>query len=479
MSTSTNDPQCPSRPTGSDEADFSPLRRLLVLSGPTDEALAAKVGQMERHLRDHPEQSFADVCFSAAMGRDLSDVRLAVSAASRNEAVETLSKVAAGKRAVHAVKGTPADPTPPGVAFLFTGQGSQAAGMARSLYETQPVFRATLDRCARLLEGHLDIPLLSVLYPGEGKESPLHETAYTQPALFAVEFALADLWASWGVTPAWAMGHSVGEFVAACVAGVFSLEDGLKLIAARGRLMQALPPGGAMVAIAAGIDRIRPRLPDADDLVSVAAVNSPSQVVLSGDEVALDEILATLDEDGIRYTRLRVSHAFHSSRMEPMLEAFMDVCRTVTLSPPQLTLVSNVTGRVAGPELQTPEYWARHARHGVLFASGVQTVLEEGARVLLEVGPKPILTGLGQQCASDPDLVWLSTLRGKADDWTPVLKAASELFVRGVSIDVGRIAGSGRGRVPVPTDALPIDRHETDRSEKTGSPDQPDMTDDV
>ena len=448
-------------------SEWTRPRHLLALSAKTEAALQAMAERYEAHLRSHPEQAFADVCHTAGVGRAKMEYRLAVGAGSREEAVEILEQLRSGQRAPDSLRRGVAARETSRVAFLFTGQGSQFAGMGRGLYETQPVFRRALDRCDEILRDHLEMPLLAAIYPETDRDTPLNETAYTQPAIFALEYALAEMWKAWGVKPAWAMGHSVGEYVAACVAGVFSLEDGLKLIAARGRLMQALPSGGDMVAVAAGIDKVSPLVKGHEDKVSVAAVNSPRQVVLSGEGSALRPIVAILEQDGVRATWLKVSHAFHSSRMEPMLEAFTEMCRSVTFSRPKLTVISNVTGKAAGDEIRTPEYWVRHVRETVNFESGIRAVVAEGARVLLEVGPKPVLTALGQQCVDDSDLVWLSTLAAKKDDWVSVLKSLAELFVRGVPVDFeGFDKELGVRRISAPTYPFQRERYWADMAPK-------------
>jgi acyl transferase domain-containing protein/acyl carrier protein len=434
------------------QSEWARPRHLLPLSAKTEAALDELIERYQAHLREHPEQDFADVCYTAGVGRSLLEHRLALSAKDHNEAIETLGALHGGKPVRGAARRLVSGRGTSRVAFLFTGQGSQSPGMALELYQTQPVFRRTLDRCNELLSDHLGESLLSVIYPEPGRETPLNETAYTQPALFSIEYALAQMWMSWDVHPTWTMGHSVGEYVAACLAGVFSLEDAIKLIAARGRLMQALPRGGAMAALTTEIGKVAPLLKGLEDKVSVAAINGPRQVVLSGDGNALESILAKCTRDGVRAARLTVSHAFHSPLMEPMLAEFAEICRTVTFSRPRLTLISNVTGKVAGEEVVAPQYWTRHVREGVMFASGVAALVAGGAKVLLEVGPKPILTGLGRQCVSDPELVWLSTLRGNKDDWGPVLNSLGELFVRGVPVDFeGFDQEYGHRRVALPT----------------------------
>jgi acyl transferase domain-containing protein/NADPH:quinone reductase-like Zn-dependent oxidoreductase/acyl carrier protein len=452
------------------ESEWHRPRHLLTLSARNEAGLIQMVADYEAHLQDHPEQDFADVCYTAGVGRSRFDHRLALSAATPEEAAKTLGLLRNGKRAPGAIRHELTGRETARIAFLFTGQGSQSEGMGRELYETNPVFRKALDRCDELLRDQLEHSLLSVIYPDTDEAGLLNETAYTQPALFSIEYALAETWKAWGVKPTVVMGHSVGEYVAACVAGVFSLENGLKLIAARGRLMQALPRGGEMVALSAEASKVTPLLKGMEDKISVAAVNSPRQVVLSGDGDSLRQVVARLEKDKVRATWLTVSHAFHSPSMDPMLEEFSEICRSVTFSRPKLTLISNVTGKVAGEEIQTPEYWTRHVRDAVMFASGVEAVVAEGARIMLEVGPKPILSGLGQQCVDDPELAWLPTIKGQEDDWTSMLKSLGELFARGVPVDFKAFDKEyGRRRIALPTYPFQRERHWADMAPK-GAP---------
>ena len=246
-------------------------------------------------------------------------------------------------------------------------------GWGKSFYQTQPTFRRTLDRCNQILNEYLDIPLLEVLYPKDGADSPLDETAYTQPALFAIEYALYELWRSWGIEPQLVVGHSVGEYIAACAAGVFSLEDGLKLIATRGRLMQQLPNTGQMVAIMVNESRVAHAIERSGRSdISIAAVNDPNQTVVSGADDAIDIVVSSLQADGVRAKRLIVSHAFHSELMEPMLDDFEKVCEEVRFAEPAIPIVSNVYGRVVSTEIAAADYWRTHIRETVRFADGVR-----------------------------------------------------------------------------------------------------------
>jgi malonyl CoA-acyl carrier protein transacylase len=307
--------------------------------------------------------------------------------------------------------------------------------MARMLYETHPVFRQALDRCDAIVGDSLPQRLLSVIYPPANAASAIDATEYTQPALFAVEYALAELWASWGVRPAMVMGHSVGEYVAACVAGVLSLEDSLKLIVERGRLMGSLPRDGAMAAVMADPSFVEQALAPYRDEVSVAAVNGPRNVVISGRAQVVAALLARSEADGVSATRLKVSHAFHSPLMRPVADAFGKAASALTFAAPSVDLVSNLTGIVAGAATLNAAYWRQQMLSPVQFAPGLAAMLAAGCTAFLEIGPHPTLVGLGQQCAPDAGITWASSLRRGKDDWRQLLDAVGTLYAGGVKID--------------------------------------------
>ncbi|MCA9978122.1 MAG: type I polyketide synthase, partial [Anaerolineales bacterium] len=384
-------------------------------------------------------KALADVAYTANAGRSHFSHRLALTAANAADAEAQLAAFVAGKKTENMQSGVFVGTRRPKIAFLFTGQGAQYVGMGRQLYETQPVFRAALEKCQEVLRPYLQHPLLDVMF-GErlaaSDPSLINETAYTQPALFAIEYALAELWQSWGVRPDAVTGHSVGEYVAAVVAGVLSLEDGLQLIATRGRLMQALPGGGAMAAVFADEATVMAALAPYAQQASLAAVNGATNVVISGAGTAVAAILDTLQAQNIKSRSLVVSHAFHSPLLEPMLDEFEQVAATLTYHPPRMSLISNVTGKALGRQDVNAAYWRRHARQPVRFADAVATLRAQGCRILLEAGPQPTLLGMVARIASDVEgETAVPSLRQGKDEWAQMLNGLGALYTAGVAVD--------------------------------------------
>nr|AXL06679.1 KR domain-containing protein [uncultured bacterium] len=425
----------------------------LVVSARNATSLAAQAGRLAAFVEsgDVPPARVARALVSdrAAFG-----ARAVVVAGSDEQALAGLRALARGASAPGLVTGDAG--APGGVVFVFPGQGSQRAGMGRELYERYPVFAAALDEaCARLdecLAGWVDHPVRDVvLGTVAGSAELLDLTVFTQAALFAVESAVFRLVESWGVRPDLVIGHSIGEITAAYAAGALSLADAARVVAARGRLMQALPPGGVMVAVAAGEDEVAGLLGDG---VELAAVNGPAAVVLSGDHDAVLAVADRLREQGHKTKRLAVSHAFHSSRMEPMLAGFAAEIADVTWRQPEIPVVSNLTGQLAEPgALADPRYWTEHVRRPVRFADGIAAAVAHGGASFVELGPGAALTALVEETGG-AQVTCVAALRDDRPDEQTLLAAVAGLFVRGVPVDWDAVLPAAAGRVDLPTYAF-------------------------
>jgi acyl transferase domain-containing protein/pimeloyl-ACP methyl ester carboxylesterase/acyl carrier protein len=432
--------EAPQRPAAAPGAS-RPVH-LLCLSAKDESALRELASSYHGHLAAASSVPLADVAHTAHTGRAHFTHRAALTAGSRAEMRDKLGALAtspaagnqpSGRRTAGAAHAISAGGPP--IAFLFTGQGAQYPGMSRQLYETLPTFRAAMQRCDELLRPHLDRSLLSVLYPTAGEAALLDDTTYTQPALFALEYALAEVWQSWGIAPSAAMGHSVGEYVALCVAGVLSLEDALSLIARRGRLMGELPRDGAMAAVFAPESEVAAAIAPHQEL-TIAAVNGPENTVISGPTAAVQEVTAALRARGTRVERLPVSHAFHSPLMDPVLDALERAAGVVSFAEPRIDLVSNLTGeRMPTGQTLDAQYLRRHARETVRFGDGMASLHELGYGTFVEIGPRPVLLGMGRRCLPDDAGVWLPSLRKNRGDWQSMLDGLGTLYTRGATVD--------------------------------------------
>ncbi|MGW0212311.1 type I polyketide synthase, partial [Streptomyces sp. NPDC003233] len=416
-----------------------------LLSARGEQALCAQAERLLAHIQQRPELDPTDIAHSLATTRSALETRAVVIAADRRIFLDRLAEVAAGK-------------TPAGMpfgnadgrgktAFLFTGQGSQRLGMGRELYDAYPMFAQVLDEILT----HFELPLREALFGDDA--GLIDRTAYTQPALFAIEVALFRLLESWGVRPDFVSGHSIGEIAAAHCAGVLSLADACTLVAARGRLMQELPSGGAMVAVQAAEDEVAPFLTDA---VSIAAVNGPTSVVIAGDEDAALEIAARFEEQGRRTRRLTVSHAFHSPHMDPMLEAFRKVAEGLSYEAPGIPVVSNLTGTIAtAEEITDPGFWVRHVREAVRFRDGMRLLEAENVTTFVELGPDGVLSAMAQDCVTGDGHAFVPVLRQGRAEAESLTAALGVAHARGVAVDwTAYFSGTGAERVDLPTYAF-------------------------
>jgi len=428
---------------------------ILPLSAKSKAALRDLARSYADHLSDRQDASLDDIGFTAATSRMHFPHRLAVTGKSSEAMVASLRAYGNGD-AENVATATVIGDGKPGIAFLFSGQGSQWAHMGRELFETEPRFRQTLERCDAILRPLLPKPLLSVMFPQAGDEALIDETIYTQPALFSLEYALADLWRFWNIEPSAVLGHSVGEYAAAAVAGVFSLEDGLRLIAARGRLMQALPQDGAMMTIFAPEAMVRPVVEKQAADISIAALNGPSSTVISGRRSAIAAAAATFEAKGIKARPLTVSHAFHSPLMQPMLEEFRTVAERIHYQVPSVPVISNLTGQAETQALTSPDYWVRHVSAPVRFMEGIRVIRDKGLGIFLEIGPHPVLCGLARECLADipPDDAprYLASLNRTSGDWRWMHDSLAQLYVSGVPINWQRFdEAHHRRRVELPS----------------------------
>jgi acyl transferase domain-containing protein len=439
---------------------------ILCLSAKSAGALKEQINNYQKFFKKYPKMVVEDVCFTANTGRSHFTHRLSVIATSLAGMRDRLLTLSIGDEIEGISEMHSGGSGQPTTAFLFSGQGSQYIDMGRQLFDTHPRFRETMRKCDELLKPYLTQSLLSVLYPTNQTKANfqelnktgvipnnLGETIYTQTALFALEYSLYELWKSWGIEPAFVMGHSIGEYVAACVAGVFSLEEGLRLVAERGRLMQELEGNGAMAAVFTDIVQVEKSIKGYLDEISIAAINSPENVVVSGNRESVHAFLNDLQKEGIKGQLLTVSHAFHSRLVEPILDTFEQVAAKVSYCPPKIKIISNVTGQlVEGMEISCAGYWRRHLREPVLFASSMKKLTELGCNTFVELGPGSTLVGMGRSCIKNNDKHWLTSLNKGRDDWPQMLKSLSTLYASGTEVNwSGFDHGYPRQRVELPT----------------------------
>ncbi|MGB3199832.1 MAG: type I polyketide synthase, partial [Nodosilinea sp.] len=421
-------PRLPAMSSGSNP---QPSAHLLPLAARSASALRQVIKTYRDWLLDQPSISLADLCFTAATGRSQFAHRLALTAVDLPDLLHQLQGLADAQSLDY--PGSIPRQTPK-LAFLFTGQGCQYPGMGRELYETQPVFRHHFDRCAAILESALDRSLVDLLYQDDA--TAWNQPLLVQPLLFAVEYALASLWQDWGIKPDAVLGHSLGEYVAACVAGVLSLEDGLTLLVKRAQLMETLAEPGTMAAVLADPTTVAAAIADYPDSLSLAALNGPNNSVIAGRRQDLEQVLDQLKAQGISSKFLDVSHGFHSPLLEPILDELEATARGMAVQSPQIPLVSNLTGQMVEADgAMDARYWRRHTREPVQFAEAIATLHRSGYTLFLEIGPQPVLSTLGKRCIDTSEVTWLPSLRRSQNPWRTLMSSLGQLYGQGVAID--------------------------------------------
>jgi acyl transferase domain-containing protein/NADPH:quinone reductase-like Zn-dependent oxidoreductase/NAD(P)-dependent dehydrogenase (short-subunit alcohol dehydrogenase family)/acyl carrier protein/trans-aconitate methyltransferase len=454
---------------------------LLTISAKTPQGLRGLVEEYIKYFASQPEENLGDICFTSNIGRSHFPYRVTIPANSYNSVYEQLFNYL--NNTAKTFDSQLITPNPPKIAFLFTGQGSQYLNMARELYETQPYFRQKVDKCCELLHPHLNIDLPEILFTTEKSNNSnyelritnyeLSQTIYTQPAIFVIEYALTQLWRHWGITPDFLIGHSLGEYVAACVAGVFTLPDAIKLIAHRARLMQQLPDNGKMLAVSASATEIAEYIQVYFNRIAIAAINSPENTVISGEQTAIAQLAEILQNQGIKTTPLSVSHAFHSPLMETMVEEFRQVAESITFHLPKTPIISNITGKVIGEEIANADYWCNHILQPVQFALGIETLTQENCKIFLEIGVKPTLLSIGKTCLPDAEnYSWLPSLRPRQSDRQTILSSLASLYMQGIDINWENFTeNQPHQRVSLPTYSFQRQRFWVDKPEFT--PPQP------
>src|SRR5215469_14005521 len=422
--------------------------RLITLSAKSADALVARVEQFLNWLNDNPDVPIDNLCYTTNVSRSQFLFRFAAPARSVAELKKHLAawlrSVAGNASSLQSTSGAP-------IAFIFSGQGSQHVGMAAGLYRSHSVFRNAMDRCHALAKPYLEQGLLGVIFAGNNDDTLINRTDYTQPALFAVEYALAELVKSWGILPDAVIGHSLGELVAACVAGVMTLEDAMRLVAARGALMHRLPSGGAMAAIFAEESLVRSLIDRITPDITVAAMNGPVNTVVSGDRDALRMLSVELDRQGVSYRELQVSNAFHSPRTESILDDLEKVAGEVRHNTPKLPFVSNLTGELMSA-VPDKVYWRRHLREAVRFGDGMLSLAKLKCRIFLEIGPHPVLLPIAQACLKGRSAAWIASLNRQKSDVDSITEMLVALYLAGRNVNWTALhADCSWRRIPLPT----------------------------
>ena len=456
----------------------SPKRpyHLLNLSAKNESALDELARQYVNYLEQNPQISLQELCHTANTRRSHLNYGITIVGKHTSEMKEKLLSFTAHEESENVLNITVKQKTKNKLVWMFTGQGSQYPNMGRQLYETESIFKTSFDQCSNILDEYLGESLLDILYCDQPDASrKLNQTAFTQPALFAIEYALSQLWQSWGIYPDVVMGHSVGEYVAACIAGIFSLEDGLKLIAHRGRLIQSLPQKGKMMATLIDEELLESLIQPFSDKIAIAAFNGSNNFVLSGDGDSIDQIFSAMQAKDIPAKFLEVSHAFHSPLMQPMLGEFKKITDEINYNQPKIDMISNVTGELSTEEISTSQYWLNHVVKPVKFRQSFQYLNQAGYKIFLEVGPKPILLGMGKTILDNDSsnqldsILFLPSLRSGKEDSQQMLESLGRLSLSGASINWSSFSDNQpNSLLQIPTYPFQRQRHWL-KSSPTGS----------
>ena len=440
---------------------------ILNINGNSAESIKTRVSKYKKYISNHIAINPGDICYYLNSDQVDTNYRLSIVGATNEDIIEKLTAFTSNQEQSGELNGVFYGQIckQNKLAFLFTGEGSQYIDMGRQLFETQPVFKKSIMRCDEILKSYINTRIVDVLYPKQGSSSSLDETSFAQPALFALEYSLAKLLISWNILPDIVLGNSLGEYIAACIAGVFSLEDGLKLVANRSRLMETLKTPGKMVTLFVEESQVSEAIKPYKQDVSIAVVNGPEIVVLSGKNDVVDSVISDLNAED-KFTDLKRAHAYHSPLTEPILQEFKKTTSTVSFAQPKIDIISNVTGKIIREEIATPNYWSSHLRNKVKFSKCLETLNKHSANILVEVGPDPVLISL-YKCLfskrSNAPISWqftktfftLKTLKKDAGvvsqlnsdklllpllsmgvmDWKCVLHSLGKLYVRGVPVN--------------------------------------------
>lgn len=437
------------------------MPHILTLSAKSKESLQQLLNKYQAYFANLTNENIQDICYTTNIGRKHFSYRFAAVANSLDELSDILKR-----KSEREVSTSPIS-DPQKIAFLFTGQGSQYVGMGKDLYEQHPIFKENLDKCASILRQYFSESILDILFAEEAHKEKINNTLYTQPLLFSVEYSMAQLWQSWGVRPSFLLGHSLGEYVAACIGGIFDLKDALKLVATRAKLMASLPEGGSMISLFTKREAVEKAI-SAESEVSIAAVNGPESVVITGEKEACNRIADKFEMQGVEVRPLRVSHAFHSHLMDPILEEFKKAAKTIAYFPAKIPIISNLTGEILDTQKINADYWTNHLRQTVEFEKGIKTLGNLGVEIFIEIGPKPILISLAQESLPNIKGQWLSSMRNQGQTLKELLNSLKELFLSGYEINWKNFHEPfNRSKISLPTYAFQGQRYYIDPPRKT------------